>query len=88
MNSFSVSRQANDLIIVQGITRAVICQPLSILGHRSLVALRASAAPGLGTLPDGTVRFSLGYFNTLEDVELAINAVRKIAQKMESFEDG
>jgi hypothetical protein len=29
----------------------------------------------------------LGYFNTLEDVELAIKAVRKIASKMESFED-
>jgi hypothetical protein len=34
-----------------------------------------------GTLPDGTVRFSLGYFNTLEDVEIAIKAVRKIAMK-------
>lgn len=35
----------------------------------------------LGTFPDGTVRFSLGYFNTREDVDIAIAAVRKIAEK-------
>ncbi len=35
----------------------------------------------LGSFPDGTVRFSLGYFNTQEDVDIAIQAVRKIAEK-------
>ncbi|MGB9617200.1 MAG: aminotransferase class V-fold PLP-dependent enzyme [Desulfomonilaceae bacterium] len=35
----------------------------------------------LGSFPDGTVRFSLGYFNTQEDVDVAIQAVRKIAEK-------
>jgi len=35
----------------------------------------------LGTFPDGTVRFSLGYLNTREEVDVAIAAVRKIAEK-------
>ncbi len=35
----------------------------------------------LGSFPDGTVRFSLGYFNTREEVDIAIQAVRKIAEK-------
>lgn len=33
----------------------------------------------IGTFPVGTVRFSLGIFNTIEDIEKAVNAVRKIA---------
>ena len=34
----------------------------------------------LGTYPDGTVRASLGYFNTAEDIEYAAAAIRKIAE--------
>jgi len=37
----------------------------------------------LGTFPDGTVRFSLGYFNTLEEIQIAVDAVKKIAEKAE-----
>lgn len=33
----------------------------------------------IGTFPDGTVRLSMGYFNTLEDIELAVEAIRRIA---------
>ncbi|OPY81378.1 MAG: putative cysteine desulfurase [Syntrophorhabdus sp. PtaU1.Bin058] len=33
----------------------------------------------IGTFPDGTVRLSMGYFNTLEDIDLAIEAIRRIA---------
>jgi len=33
----------------------------------------------LGTYPEGTVRASMGYFNTLEDVETVAAAIRKIA---------
>ncbi len=33
----------------------------------------------IGTFPDGTVRLSMGYFNTLEDIELAVQAIRRIA---------
>lgn len=40
-------------------------------------------APGahkmIGTFPQGTVRFSLGYFNRAGEVEHALNAVREIA---------
>ena len=39
------------------------------------------AHQALGTFPDGTVRFSLGYFNTIEEVDIAVAAVRKIAEK-------
>ncbi|MBF8984434.1 aminotransferase class V-fold PLP-dependent enzyme [Lutibacter sp. B2] len=37
-----------------------------------------------GTLEPGTVRFSLGYFNTKEDVEKAIQALKKICKEMVS----
>ena len=33
----------------------------------------------IGTFPDGTVRLSMGYFNTPEDIELAVQAIRRIA---------
>jgi len=35
----------------------------------------------LGTFPEGTVRISMGYFNTLQDIEDTGNAIRKIAEK-------
>lgn len=35
----------------------------------------------LGSFPDGTVRFSVGYFNTLEDVSYAVQAVKEIAKR-------
>jgi selenocysteine lyase/cysteine desulfurase len=33
----------------------------------------------LGTYPDGTVRASIGYFNTEADVDALIEAVKQIA---------
>ena len=39
-----------------------------------------SAHRTAGTFPMGTVRFSLGYFNTVEEVEKAVAAVRAIAR--------
>ncbi len=40
-------------------------------------------APGahkaIGTFPEGTVRFSFGYFNSMDHVEAAVSAVREIA---------
>jgi len=35
----------------------------------------------LGSFPDGTVRFSMGYFTTLEDVSYAVKAVKEIAER-------
>jgi len=32
----------------------------------------------IGTYPEGTVRFSMGYFNTLEDIKIAVDAIRRI----------
>jgi len=34
----------------------------------------------LGTFPDGTVRFGLGAFNTIEEVGSAVDAVRLMAR--------
>ncbi len=39
-----------------------------------------AAHRSIGTLPEGTVRFSLGYFNTMAEVEYAVGAVGKIAR--------
>ena len=36
----------------------------------------------LGTDPEGTVRFSFGYANTIEDIEAALSALRAIANKI------
>ena len=35
----------------------------------------------IGTFPKGTVRISTGYFNTEDDIDAAVNAVREIARK-------
>jgi len=35
----------------------------------------------LGTLPEGTVRISMGFFNTLQDIEDTAEAIRKIAER-------
>lgn len=35
----------------------------------------------IGTFPRGTVRFALGYFNTAEEVDVAVRAVRHIAAR-------
>ncbi len=40
-----------------------------------------SAHKTLGTFPYGTVRFSLGWFNTEEDIDLALNAIKKISEE-------
>ncbi len=34
----------------------------------------------LGTFPEGTVRFSMGYFNTPEEVDLAVQAVSQLSR--------
>jgi selenocysteine lyase/cysteine desulfurase len=39
-----------------------------------------SAHRTLGTFPTGTVRFSFGWFNTREEVDAALEALRKIAR--------
>jgi selenocysteine lyase/cysteine desulfurase len=39
-----------------------------------------SAHRTIGTFPAGTIRFSPGYFNTPDEIELAVDAVRNIAR--------
>lgn len=51
--------------------------------YQVLVRIGLHCAPlahkTLGSFPDGSVRFSMGYFNTLEDVSVAVEAVKRIA---------
>ena len=35
----------------------------------------------LGTYPQGTVRFSFGYFNTLDDIEYIVDAIKEILKR-------
>jgi cysteine desulfurase / selenocysteine lyase len=35
----------------------------------------------LGTFPQGSVRLSLGHFNSVHDIERTVEAVRQIARK-------
>ena len=37
----------------------------------------------MGTFPGGTVRFGLGYYNTVDDVDAAITAVAELAAEGE-----
>ena len=41
-----------------------------------------SAHKTIGTFPDGTVRFGFSYFNTVEQVDNALNALDEIVNKM------
>jgi cysteine desulfurase/selenocysteine lyase len=41
-----------------------------------------SAHHTLGTFPGGSVRFGLGVFNTLEDIHLAVDAVRELTKEV------
>ncbi|MFH0725302.1 MAG: aminotransferase class V-fold PLP-dependent enzyme [Pseudomonadota bacterium] len=34
----------------------------------------------LGTFPDGTIRLSMGYFNTLADIEAAVQVIRRLTE--------
>ena len=57
----------------------------TILDEKYEIACRPGlhCAPGahklLGTFPEGTIRFSFGYFNTEEHVEAAAEAILEIA---------
>jgi selenocysteine lyase/cysteine desulfurase len=35
----------------------------------------------IGTHPTGTVRFSFGYYNTAQEIEKAVKALRELAKK-------
>ena len=47
---------------------------------RSGLHCAPSAHKSLGTFPSGTVRFSLGYANTKEDVDTALEAIEKLSR--------
>ena len=38
------------------------------------------AHKALGTFPDGTIRLSMGYFNTREEIEMVIKAIQKLLE--------
>jgi cysteine desulfurase / selenocysteine lyase len=51
--------------------------------HNILVRAGLHCAPlahrTIGTFPEGTVRLSMGYFNTLAEIESAVEAIRQVA---------
>jgi len=67
---------------VDGISCSDVGDTLSAAGICCRVGLHCapSAHRTLGTFPEGTVRFSLGFFNTEADIEYAISEVRRIAE--------
>ena len=58
----------------------------AVLDHQYNIACRTGlhCAPqahrALGTYPEGTIRFSFGIFNTVEEVRYAVNAVKKLIE--------
>ena len=50
------------------------------IATRSGIHCAPLAHKTLGTLEQGAVRFSIGYFNTKEEIDKAINALKEIAK--------
>lgn len=70
-------------ITIDGMDAASIAYELESTYHiMTRVGLHCAprAHQTLGTYPEGTVRFSFGYANTLEDVEAALSALSTIAK--------
>ncbi|WP_129599775.1 aminotransferase class V-fold PLP-dependent enzyme [Anaerophilus nitritogenes] len=53
------------------------------IGVRSGLHCAPLAHKTIGTFEQGTVRFSIGYFNTEEDIKKAIGAIKRICEEME-----
>lgn len=68
---------------VDGVSCSDVGNRLAVAGICCRVGLHCapSAHKTLGTFPKGTVRFSLGFFNTEAEIEYAVNEVRKIAER-------
>ena len=80
---------ARSVAPVSFVVEGIEPQELSLVLDQSFqIASRAGlhCAPlmheALGTFPQGTVRLSPGYFNTLDEIEQAIRAVREIQSQM------
>ena len=76
-------RSAVVSITIDGMDAASIAYELESTYHiMTRVGLHCAprAHQTLGTYPEGTVRFSFGYANTLEDVEAALSALSTIAK--------
>ena len=72
-------------ITIDGMDAASIAYELESTYHiMTRVGLHCAprAHQTLGTYPEGTVRFSFGYANTMEDIETVLSALRTIANKI------
>ena len=72
-------------ITIDGMDAANIAYELESTYHiMTRVGLHCAprAHQTLGTYPEGTVRFSFGYANTIEDIESALSALTTIANKI------
>lgn len=78
-----LNRTAVVSITIDGMDPASIAYELESKYHiMTRVGLHCAprAHQTLGTYPEGTVRFSFGYANTLEDVEAALSALHRIVK--------
>ena len=72
-------------ITIDGMDASSIAYELEFAYHiMTRVGLHCAprAHQTLGTYPEGTVRFSFGYANTMEDIETALSALTTIANKI------
>lgn len=79
------NRTAVVSITIDGMDAASIAYELESTYHiMTRVGLHCAprAHQTLGTYPEGTVRFSFGYANTMEDIETALSALVTIANKI------
>lgn len=53
------------------------------IGVRTGLHCAPLAHKTIGTLEEGTVRLSIGYFNTNEDIDKAIEAIKKISEELD-----
>ena len=77
-------------ISVEGVDPTEICKALD-RDYRIMSRPGLQCAPAahkyLGTFPAGTARFSLGYFNTPQEVDLVIEAVEEIARRLQKGDE-
>ncbi|PAB58444.1 aminotransferase class V-fold PLP-dependent enzyme [Anaeromicrobium sediminis] len=52
------------------------------IGVRTGLHCAPLAHKTIGTLEEGTVRLSIGYFNTKEDIDKAVDAIKKISEEL------
>ncbi|MCR5346508.1 MAG: aminotransferase class V-fold PLP-dependent enzyme [Fretibacterium sp.] len=69
---------------IRGLDNAILANRLSLMGFETRPGLHCapSAHRSLGTFPQGALRVSPGYFNTLQDIDDFLNALSEAAREL------